>query len=400
VAERGGAGAAGPGLPRRLLTAPDQPGSGDIRELARRCGVSVSTVSRALNDRRDVSAATRQRVLAMAAELGYRPNQQARALVRRRSDLVGVIWDTGYLATRGRHPFLQDLLVGLKLAFASTGWHLLLLSTADPGVDTHVRAARQHNVDGLILMGVDERDPAITALLASRVPCVAVDLPLHGRHAGYVTSDNRAGAAAAVAHLHALGHRRIATISGPRESLPGMERLAGYLYQAAKLDLAVPTGYVETGDFFLDGGRAAMQRLLALADPPTAVFAAGDQMAIGALDAVHEAGLDVPGQLSVVGYDDIEAAALVRPALTTVAQDSRRLADAAARLLSGLIAEARTDGDDEDQGTGGSPGHVRLAPGPRLVPNRLVVRASTGPPPPAGPPLPAPAHPGPPPPGH
>jgi LacI family transcriptional regulator len=334
----------------------------DIREVARRSGVSVATVSRALNDRPDVSATTRQRVVAIADELGYQPNHQARALVRRRSDLVAVIWDTGYLATRGRHPFLQDLLVGLKVAFTDTGRHLLLLSTADPGVDSYVRIARQHNVDGLVLMGVDEGHPAITALLASPVACVAIDLPLHGRRAGFVTSDNRAGAATAVAHLHALGHRRIATITGPANSLPATERLAGYRYRTARLGLPYRREYVETGDFFLDSGRSAMRRLLALDEPPTAVFAAGDEMAIGAMDALVEAGLDVPGQVSVVGYDDVEAAALIRPALTTVAQDPRQLAAAAARLLADLIADLVPDADT-----------------PRLVPNGLVVRASTGP---------------------
>lgn len=334
----------------------------DIREVARRSGVSVATVSRALNDRPDVSAATRERVMAIAAELGYQPNHQARALVRRRSDLVGVIWDTGYLSTRGRHPFLQDLLVGLKIAFADTGRHLLLLSTTNPGVDGYVRIARQHSLDGLVLMGVDQGQPAITALLASPVPCVAVDLPLHGRRAGFVTSDNRAGAAAAVAHLHALGHRRIATITGPTESLPATDRLAGYRYQTARLGLPYRVEYVETGDFFLASGRVAMRRLLNLPDPPTAVFAAGDEMAIGAMDALCEAGLDVPGRMSVVGYDDVEAAALVRPTLTTVAQDPRQLAAAAAGLLADLIA------DDEHE-----------TAGPRLVPNRLVVRASSGP---------------------
>lgn len=362
----------------------------DIREVARRSGVSVSTVSRALNDRSDVSAATRQRVTAIAAELGYLPNHQARALVRRRSDLVGVVWDTGYLATRGRHPFLQDLLVGLKIAFADTGRHLLLLSTAEPGVEGYVRIARAHSLDGLVLMGVDEGQPAVTALLASSVPCVAVDLPLHGRHAGFVTSDNRAGAAAAVAHLHALGHRRIATITGPPESMPAGERLAGYHYQTALLGVPCRPDYVETGDFFLDSGRAAMRRLLALPEPPTAVFAAGDEMAIGAMDALAEAGVDVPGQVSLVGYDDIEAAALVRPALTTVAQDSQRLAAAAAHLLTELIGGLPPGAAGAGRTPGGA-GHpdphgdavpadgVRPVPAPRLVPNRLVVRASTGP---------------------
>jgi LacI family transcriptional regulator len=211
-----------------------------------------------------------------------------------------------------------------------------------------------------------------------------------------------------VAHLHQLGHRRIATITGPETSLPATERLAGYRNQTARLGLPYRPEYVVTGDFFLASGRSAMRRLLALPEPPTAVFAAGDEMAVGAMDALAEAGISVPGQMSVVGYDDVEAAALVRPALTTVAQDSRHLATAAAYLLANLITVARPDsatpgdnpdhGDDPDRGDTDTtkpgddavPGNdagdgtradaVRSGCGPRLVPNRLVVRASTGPP--------------------
>src|SRR5450755_1057860 len=114
----------------------------DIREVARRSGVSVATVSRALNNRPDVSSATRERVAALARELGYTPNQQARTLVRRRSDLVGLIWDTGYVAAGGKHPFLQDMLIGLKTAVSDSGYHLMLLSRTGGDVDSYVRVAR------------------------------------------------------------------------------------------------------------------------------------------------------------------------------------------------------------------------------------------------------------------
>ena len=378
----------------------------DIREVARRSGVSVATVSRALNNRPDVSHSTRERIVAIAAELGYRPNHQARALVRRRSDLVGLIWDTGYLGTRGRHPFLQDLLVGLKMAFADTGRHLLLLSTPESEVDAYARIARQNNLEGVILMGIDEGHPSISALLESEIPCVAIDLPLHGSRASYVTSDNRAGAATAVQHLYGLGHRRIATICGPLDLMPGAERLAGYRYQTARLDLPYREEYVTHGDFFLASGRACMRQLLALPQPPTAVFAAGDEMAIGALDVLADAGIAVPGQLSVVGYDDIEAAALIRPALTTVAQDSRQLAAAAARLLADILDDGRDPTRSRRRSPQGSAADERsrptpqplgdgaagpdrpitqrddsrtAVPAPQLVANRLVIRSSTGP---------------------
>ena len=345
----------------------------DIREVARRSGVSPATVSRALNAQPHVSDATRARVLATAQELGYRPNQQARALVRRRSDTVGLIWDTAYVRSQGRQPFLQDLLVALKMSLSDTGHHLMLLSprSTEASPEEFTGLAAQHNLEGVVLMAVNAHLPAVDALIASRRPCVGLDLPVRGPRASYVSADNRRGAALAVEHLVALGHRRIATITGGAGMLPAEERLEGFLAAMAAAGLAVPPELVVRGDFFLDSGREGMRRLLALPQPPTAVFAAGDLMALGALRAAQEAGCSVPGDVSVVGYDDVEAAALVQPGLTTVAQDYLAMGAAAVELLARLLAE--------DAGTGPR-GGARRGPAPRLLPGELVVRASTAPP--------------------
>ena len=338
----------------------------DIRELARRSGVSAATVSRALNDRAEVSPQTRARILELAAELGYSPSQPARTLVRKRSDTIGLIWDTGYERDGSRHPFLQDLLVALKRPLSDAGYHLMLLATAESeaAVDAYLRASRQHSLDGVILMGVDERHPAITALVQAAVPCVAVDLPLHGPRTTYVSSDNRTGAAIAVAHLHALGRRRIAIINGPLSLMPASERLAGYRYQSALLGLPYRPDYVAHGDFFLASGYDATRRLLDLTDPPDAIFAAGDEMAIGAMHAIFDAGMSVPRDIAVVGFDDIEAASLVRPGLTTVAQAPKDLCTSAVDALLAII--------------GGDDGAPAVPPQPRILSTRLVVRASCG----------------------
>lgn len=337
----------------------------DIRELARRSGVSAATVSRALNDRPEVSPQTRARIVELAAELGYSPSQPARTLVRKRSDTIGLIWDTGYQDNGRWHPFLQDLLVALKGPLNTAGYNLMLLAlaTQGDGVDAYLRTVRQHSLDGIMLMGVDERHPAITALVQARIPCVAVDLVLHGPRATYVTSDNRSGASIAVAHLYAQGRRRIAIINGPMDLMPASERLAGYRYESARLGLPQRREYQAHGDFFLDSGYRAMNGLLALSEPPDAVFAAGDEMAIGAMHAIADAGLSVPGDVAIVGFDDIEAASLVRPGLTTVAQDPRALCSAAVDALLRII-------DDGDQ--------AEAAQAPRTLPTKLVVRASCG----------------------
>ncbi|MFD0634545.1 LacI family DNA-binding transcriptional regulator [Catenulispora yoronensis] len=282
--------------------------------------------------------------------------------MRRRSDMVGLIWDTGYATQNRRHPFLQDLFVGIKQTLAESGHHLMLLSTADfgAGVDVYVRAARQHSLAGVIMMGVDEAHPALTALVDTGIPGVGIDLSLQRNRTTYVTSDNRTGAAAAVRHLFDLGHRAIATITGPLSLMPAAERLAGYEHEMARLGLSPHPDHVVTGDFFLSSGYDCAAQLLALPEPPTAIFAAGDEMAIGALHALADAGLRAPDDVAVVGFDDIEAASLVRPTLTTVAQDRVGLgAGAVQALLSAL---------DDD-------GAVQA---PLQVATRLVVRGSCG----------------------
>ncbi len=339
----------------------------DIREVARRSGVSMATVSRALNGRPDVNDATRARIEQIANELGYTPNQQARALVRRRSDMVGLIWDTGYVETEGRQPFLQDLLVGLKMALVDTGYHLMLLSprTRENGVNAFVQAAMQHGLDGVVLMGVNENEVAVDTLISSGRPCVGLDLPVTGDRAAYVSSDNRAGAAIAVQHLYDLGHRRIATIAGPLPLMAAEDRLTGFNEATASLGLTVPDTYVQSGDFFLHSGYVAMQTLLALKNRPTAVFVAGDEMAVGAMQATLDAGLEIAKDISIVGYDDIELAAVVRPSLTTVSQDYRGIGRAAVALLTSII----------EAGDSAPP------PTPVHVPGQLLIRQSTGAPP-------------------
>ncbi|MGV9600399.1 LacI family DNA-binding transcriptional regulator [Streptosporangium sandarakinum] len=333
-----------------------------IRDLARRCGVSVATVSRVFNNPDAVTRETREAVLRAAALLGYTPSAPARTLATKRSSMVGLAWDTGHRGPGWRHPFLQELLVGLKTALSERGYHLLMLATGeDP--DGHLRAVRRHSLDGVVFIDDGTANPALTRLAESGVPCVSLDRPVTGRRATYVTSDNAGGAGAAVRHLHERGRRRIATIAGPGRTHPGAERLAGYRAALTALGLPVRDEYVVEGDFYLGGGHAAMRRLLALDERPDAVFAAGDEMAIGAVRAALEAGLDVPGDVAVAGFDDIEPASLVRPALTTVAQDRAGFGAAVAAALISMI-------DDPDA----------AAPPPTVLPARLVVRETSGPP--------------------
>jgi LacI family transcriptional regulator len=336
-----------------------------IHEVARRSGVSVSTVSRVFNGYADVSEATRQRVLATARELDYTPSAAARTLVRRRSELIGVILYTGEEHPDIQHPFFQEVLVGLKHGIGGLGYDLLLFATEQPGSNggkphSYLRRARHHRVDGVVLMGVDLDDPEVEKLLDSQTPIIGVDLELSGPRASYVTSDNITGARLAVRHLHSLGHTRIATIAGPASSKAGGDRIVGYRAELQALGLENRPEYEQQGDFYAESGESAAHALLALPEPPTAVFAAADMMAVGALKAIRDAGLRCPEDLAVVGFDDVAIAGVISPALTTIRQDAPELGVAAGRSLIEMIEDPQA------------------LSSVRVLPVELVVRESCG----------------------
>ncbi len=335
-----------------------------IRELARLSGVSVGTVSRALNGYTDVRPETRERIVRLARELDYTPAAAARTLVTQRSHVIGVFLETGEGHPDLQHPFFHEVLVGLKGCIGEEGYDLLLFASERPGNGygdhSYLKRCRHHNVDGVALMGVDAENDELRRLLRSELPCVGVDVELAGTCTGYVMSDNVLGAGVAVRHLHELGHRRIATITGLLDKKPGIDRLRGYRQACQDLALAYRDEYVAYGDFYFESGHQAARRLLALDEPPTAIFAAADMTAIGVIRAAAEAGLDVPGDLSVVGFDDIQLAEHVHPPLTTLAQDKTGLGVEAARLLLRQIEGA----DVAD---------------PVTLPVELIVRGSTAP---------------------
>jgi LacI family transcriptional regulator, galactose operon repressor len=333
--------------------------------VAKQSGVSVSTVSRVFNEYADVSPATRERVLAVARKLDYAPSAAARTLVKQQSQLIGVVLFTGYEHPDIHHPFFQEVLVGLKHGIGELGYDLLLFATEQPGSNhgrphSYLRRARQHGVDGIVVMGVDRDDPEVEKLVRSPVPVIAVDLDVSGDHTSYVASDNIGGARLAVRHLHGLGHTRIATIAGPAETKPGADRILGYRAEMNALGLEIHPGYVAEGDFYAESAESLMKSLLRRRTPPTAVFAAADMMAVGAIRAIQGAGLSVPGDVAIVGFDDIRLAELLSPPLTTIRQDMVGIGLAAGRALVEQI-------ENPDS-----------TPPVLTLPVELVVRASCG----------------------
>ena len=340
-----------------------------ITELARASGVSVGTVSRALNGYADVRPETRERIMRLARELDYTPGAAARSLVTQRSHVIGVVLDTGEGHPDLQHPFFHEVMVGLKNQIGASGFDLLLFASEHPGngygPHSYLKRCLHHNVDGVVLMGVDAEDPEVQRVTRSDLPTVGVDVGLTGSATTYVVSDNEAGGQRAVRHFHELGHRRIATITGLLDKLPGADRLRGYRQAIQDLGLAYRDDYVAYGDFYTESGRRAMEQLLALPEPPTAVFAASDMMALGAIRAAAEAGLSVPADISVVGFDDIQLADHMNPPLTTLRQDKAGLGAAAGSAIARLA--------------GGEP-----ANGPVVLPVELVERGSSAAPQQAG----------------
>ena len=251
-----------------------------IRQLARLSGVSIGTVSRALNGYSDVNADTRERIIRLAREHDYTPAAAARSLVTQRSHVVGVFLETGEGHPDLQHPFFHEVLVGLKNVIGDNGYDLLLFASDRPGngygEHSYLKRCRHHAVEGAVLMGVDPDDPEVRRLLRSGLPCVGVDVECIGPSAAYVVSDNESGSGLAVRHLYELGHRRIGTVAGAENTRPGADRVRGYRRALRELGLPYRDEYVVFGDFYLESGR----RLAGRAARPAGA-ADGDRRRLG-----------------------------------------------------------------------------------------------------------------------
>jgi len=322
-----------------------------IRDVAEQAGVSIATVSRVLNDRADVSVETRERVREVARAVGYSADPAARGLVTQRTQLVAVV-----VGDNAGHRDLSLLFFGKVMAAIS---RRLALSDVDALLLQRLDVAPQHRFDAAVLIGVDGNDPLVTELWARSIPLVGVDVRVGGRRTAFVGSDHREGMRLALAHLHRLGHDRIAHVAGAQNTVAGADRIAAFRREAANLGLAVPDEYVREADFSSAGGYRETCALLALDERPTAVIAASDLMALAALQAIRDAGLEPGRDVAVVGFDDLEAAALAHPPLTTIRQDRELLGTMAAQQALELIEHSETALPDT------------------ILPVELVVRAST-----------------------
>ncbi len=325
-----------------------------LKDVARVAGLSQATAARALGGYGYASPDAVERASDAARRLGYTPNGVARALVSRATRTVGLV--VGDI----ENPFFAAAARGLADALEGEG-HTVLLANSDEhraAEQRAIEALRSHQVDGLVLASVGRADD-LNAIAASS-PLVLLDRSIRGVRADSVTVDNRAGARRAVEHLVTLGHRRIGIVSDHPSIASSAERLAGYRRALKDAGLPDDPGLVSIGGSTREDGHRAARALLDRADRPTALFTSNNFMTYGAVLALRELGLSVPGDVALVGFDDLDWTVLVDPPLTVVSQPVAELGATAGRLLL-----ARIGGDESP------PRRVRL-------PAHLIVRGSCG----------------------
>ena len=328
-----------------------------IVDVARDAGVSKAAVSFALNGRPGVADATRERIMTVAAELGWSPSASARSLSHARAFAVGLVI-AREPALVGADPFFPAFIAGVEAELAPLDHALLLQVIGDDGVgeaDRYSRLARSERVDGVFLTDLRFDDPRVPLCAELGLPAVTLGRPDRSSPHPAVCLDDRPGVQEAVAHLVALGHERIANVGGRQDLMHGSGRREAW--ETAMRAAGLATDLMVPADFTAAAGAAATRALLGREDAPTAIVYANDVMAIAGLTVAHEQGLTPPRDLSIVGFDDTELAAHVYPSLTSVRSDAAGWGRAAARTLLQHI-----DGRADDV---------------ELPPARLVVRAST-----------------------
>ena len=328
-----------------------------IYDIAKKAGLSPTTISKALNDYRDISVATKRKVRAIALEMGYTPNSSARSLATNKSWLIGVLYNEDH-DLGIRHMHLSEVIEQFKERVEESGYELIFIGNKIGERRTsYYEHCLYRGVDAVFIANGLEEEEALQELIRSSIPCVASELV--SPEITCILSDNVTGGRKAVDYLYSLGHKRVAHIAAPLLSVAGRERLLGYKLSFEAHSGAYSEDYVRIAEIFNSkSGYEAMQSLLSMPVPPTAVFCANDNLACGAITAAKESGLYVPEDISVIGFDDIEIASYMVLSLTTVRQDRARIGQYCADMILKIL-----DGETI------KPQNIR-------IPTKLVIRNS------------------------
>lgn len=311
-----------------------------MKDIAIRCGVSVATVSKALSGQQDIGEATRQRIVRAAEELGYTGNSLARALKTNHTYNIGILFSD--LSNSGfMHEYFASTLNSLRTEAERCGYDITFISNNVGHQSTsYLRHALYRGVDGVVIICADFHDPLVQELVNSEIPVITLDHTFNNRTA--VLSDNMDGMEALVRYAYEMGHRRVAYIHGNPTAVTE-NRMTGFYRACEALGLTVPPEYIEECEYHEPiSCYRATKRLLALAERPTCIFFSDDYSYIGGGNAILEAGLRVPEDISVIGYDGIHMAKMLSPKLTTWQQNTTELGRIAAARLIERIEHPRT----------------------------------------------------------
>lgn len=311
-----------------------------MKDIALRCGVSMSTVSKALNGRVDVGAAKKEQILKVAKELGYTANSAARALKTNRTYSIGIVFtdlsNSGFM-----HEFFASTLNHFRMEAERRGYDITFISeNMGPANTGYLQHALARGLDGVAIICADFFDPKIQELVRSNLPIISLDHAFNNRAA--ILSDNMRGVESLVRYVYGKGHRRIAYIHGNPTAVTE-NRLIGFYRACEALGLAIPNEYITECEYHEPVScHEATKRLLALPERPTCILFSDDYSYIGGINAIYEAGLRVPEDISIVGYDGIHMAKMVSPKLTTWQQNTAELGRLAAERLIDRIEHPHT----------------------------------------------------------
>lgn len=311
-----------------------------IKMIAKKCGFSAATVSKALNGAPDISAETAELIRKTASQMGYMPNAAARMLKTSRSYSFGVLFEDA--ANRGlTHVFFSQILNSFKHRAEELGYDICFISDRMGGREiSYVEHARYRNCDGLIIASVDYTEHAVMDLANSGIPIVAIDYVFD--NCGSVLSDNIGGMAELVRYIHSMGHRKIAYIHG-EDTAVTRNRVASFCRTCRELGLEIREDYLRQSIYTNpDASGVHTRELLELPDPPTCIIYPDDISYIGGMNQIEKMGLSIPEDISVAGYDGADVSQMLRPRLTTVKQDAVRMGELAAEELARAVEEGRT----------------------------------------------------------
>jgi len=310
-----------------------------ISEVAKEANVSRATVSHVINNTRFVSEETRQRVEQAINELGYRPNVLARSL------RLGETLTLGLILPDSSNTFFAEIGRSIETAAFESGYNVIFCnSDEDPDKESlYIDILTKKQVDGIILVPTCRHCDAIQSLKKLQIPIVLVDRELTDLTLDTVLVDNLMGGLIATRYLVSLGHQRIACIAGPSSTNPSAQRLQGYQQALKEAGIPFDESLVRIGEFSALSGWSMGNDLLSMAEPPTAIFACNDMMAIGLLRAAHEKGVRVPNDMALIGFDDIEPVSFTNPPLTTIAQPKIEMSNKATQLLIQRIKNPQRD---------------------------------------------------------